>query len=469
VTAAPPRDAAAADRAAYGKSLRGAVPRSSHAGWDPGSNRPDPVTLLERQAAPRVPELVPIRYERMLPTPMTFFRGAAYVMASDLATTPATGIRVQLSGDAHLSNFGGFGTPERDLVFDLNDFDETLPGPWEWDIKRLAVSLELAGRDLGFPRHRRQENVRTAVARYREDIRRLAGMNALEVWYERTRAADLEALAHARLSAKDAKRVKTRLARARQKGSERAFEKLRCTTNGDGPRIGADPPLLVPVADLLEAADAERLQEAMGQVLRAYRSSLPNDRKRLFDRFEFADMARRVGGVGSVGTRCWAVLMVGRDGGEPLFLQAKEAERSVLEPFAGKSRFDNQGQRVVEGQRLIQGSADIFLGWLRTTGIDGRQRDFYIRQLWDWKVSAQVETMNASVLGDYGALCASTLARAHARSGDAMAIGAYLGSGHAFDSALADFAAAYADQTERDHRALVDAADNGRVEGSAVG
>ena len=468
MTGVAPRDATRTERAAFGKSLRAEVPRSSHAQWHPEPDRPDPVALLEQQAVSRVPELVPIRHERMLATPMTFFRGAAYVMASDLATTPVTGLRVQLSGDAHLSNFGGFGTPERDLVFDLNDFDETLPGPWEWDIKRLAASLELAGRDLGFPRQRRQEIVRACVERYREDIRRLAGMKALEVWYQRTRAADIEAVAQARLTAKEARRVKARLARARQKDSDRAFAKLGSTNNGR-PRIAADPPLLVPVGDLLGSADAERLEAAMSKLLRLYRSSLPNDRKRLFDRFDFADMARKVGGVGSVGTRCWALLMIGRDQGEPLFLQAKEAERSVLEPFAGKSRFDNQGQRVVEGQRVIQGSSDIFLGWLRTTGIDGRQRDFYVRQLWDWKVSAQVETMNPAGLAAYGRLCGSTLARAHARSGDAIAIGAYLGSGRAFDGALADFAEAYADQTERDHRALMDAADNGRVEGSAGG
>jgi uncharacterized protein (DUF2252 family) len=392
---------------------------------------------------------------------MTFFRGAAYVMASDLTTTPATGFHVQLSGDAHLSNFGGFATPDRDLVFDLNDFDETLPGPWEWDVKRLATSVELAGRDRALGRQRRHAVVGRTLEAYREAMRQYAGMPALEVWYSRIRVAELEEHARGSLDAVEARRIGDRLAKARKKDSARAFAKL-ATTNGGG-RINADPPLVLPIADLMEAGQADRLMASMRQVLRSYKRSLPPAQRQLFERYEFADMARKVGGIGSVGTRCWIILLLGADQREPLFLQAKEAEASVLEPFVGASSFKNSGQRVVEGQRLIQGSSDVFLGWLRTKGLDGKERDFYVRQMWDWKISADLEAMSNKTFELYAALCGRTLARAHARSGDAVAIGAYLGSGRPFDNAVADFAVAYADQTERDHEALTEAVVNGRV------
>jgi uncharacterized protein (DUF2252 family) len=467
VTKLPVPALAPAERAARAKALRAEVPRSSHAEWDPPPDRSDPVVLLEQQAQTRVSELVPIRYRRMIQSPMTFFRGAAYVMASDLTTTPATGWNVQLSGDAHLSNFGGFATPERDLVFDLNDFDETLPGPWEWDVKRLAASVELAGRDRAVGRTRRQGVVSGTVASYRQAMRDYASMPALEVWYSRIRVAELEEQARDSLSRDEAKRIGARLAKARQKDSARAFAKL-ATTNGGG-RIHADPPLVVPIADLMGSDQADELTAAMGQVLRAYRRSLAPAQRQLFDRYEFADMARKVGGIGSVGTRCWILLLLGTDQREPLFLQAKEAETSVLEPFVGASSFKNHGQRVVEGQRLIQGSSDIFLGWLRTTGLDGKERDFYVRQMWDWKVSADVGGMSTEAFELYARLCGRTLARAHARSGDAVAIGAYLGSGRAFDKAVAEFAVAYADQTERDHEALTEAVVNGRVTAAEAG
>ena len=451
-----------AERAARGKELRAEAPRSSHAEWEPPPERPDPVTLLEEQAKSRVPDLLGIRYQRMAASPFTFFRGAAYVMASDLSTTPSTGLRVQLSGDAHLSNFGGFATPERELVFDQNDFDETLPGPWEWDVKRLAASLELAGRDRALSSGQRRALVDDAVGEYRTAIRRYSTMTALDLWYEQTRAAEVEAEVSGRLEAAEAVRIASKLAKAKQKDSARAFAKLGHSMNGRG-RITADPPLVLPIADLMGPDDAHELGEKMRELLGVYRKSLSHAYRQLIDRYEFADMARKVSGVGSVGTRCWILLMIGRDQREPLFLQAKEAERSVLEPFAGKSRFDNQGQRVVEGQRLIQGSSDIFLGWLRTTGLDGQTRDFYVRQLWDWKLSADVERMSDTALGLYARLCGSTLARAHARSGDAIASGAYLGSGRAVDKALGAFAVAYADQTERDYKVLTDAIESGRI------
>jgi uncharacterized protein (DUF2252 family) len=448
----------AAERAAHGKGLRSDVPRSSHAGWHPSTDRPDPVAVLEDESTARVPELVPIRYERMLATPFTFFRGAAAVMAADLASTPMTGLAAQLCGDAHLSNFGGFGTPERELVFDLNDFDETLPGPWEWDIKRLATSMELAGRDRGVDPQERAAIVRDSVARYRGAIRTLAGMHGLDLWYMRITADDVGRLARERLGEREARRLVERMgSKARRKDRSRAFEKLAYTSNGGHPRITADPPLVVPIGDLMPPEQADSLEDRMRQLLRDYGASLPYASRRLIERYELVDMARKVGGIGSVGTRCWVLLLTGHDHGDPLFLQAKEAEPSVIEPYARKSRFRNEGQRVVEGQRLIQGASDILLGWLRTTGIDGVARDFYVRQLWDWKLSAAVERMDATGLAVYGELCGITLARAHARSGDATAIGAYLGSGRAFDNALAEFADAYADQTESDHRALLEA------------
>ncbi|HKG02866.1 MAG TPA: DUF2252 domain-containing protein [Conexibacter sp.] len=451
------------DRAARGKAARTAAPRSSHADWLAPADRPDPVALLEAQAASRVPELVPIRYGRMSASPFAFFRGAAAVMASDLAGSPNSGIGVQLCGDAHLSNFGGFASPERELVFDLNDFDETLPGPWEWDLKRLAASVAVAAREHGLPRRRRRSIVGGTARGYREAMRALADRRTLDVWYARVDEQELARQVRALNGKAALARFERGTARARHKDSTRAFAKLVQRVDGH-PRIAADPPLIVPLRDLLPHEQAADYEAGMAKLIAAYRATLPADRRVLLDRFQFADMAHKVVGVGSVGTRAWILLMLGRDDEDPLFLQCKEAQTSVLAPYAGASRFANQGRRVVEGQRLMQATSDIFLGWIRTTGLDGRERDFYVRQLWDWKVSADVEAMEPETLAAYGRLCGGTLARAHARCGDAIAIAAYLGSGDACDRAIADYSEAYAEQNERDHQALVDAIDSGRIE-----
>jgi len=452
-----------AERAATGKQARARSPRSSHGAWEAAADRPDPIALLEQQARTRVPELVPIRHGRMAVSPFAFFRGAAAIMAADLAGTPTSGIRVQCCGDAHLSNFGGFASPERELVFDLNDFDETLPGPWEWDLKRLVASVAVAAREAGLPRRERRRLVREAARGYREATRALAGWRTLDVWY--ARIDEREIAQHvATLNGKGARaRFEHGTAKAKRKDSTRAFAKLAQRVDGE-PRIAPDPPLIVPLRDMLPPDQAADWRAEMIHLISAYRATLPIDRRVLLDRFRFADIAHKVVGVGSVGTRAWILLMLGRDDEDPLFLQCKEAQTSVLAPYAGASRFANQGRRVVEGQRLMQAASDIFLGWVHTTGLDGRERDFYVRQLWDWKVSADVAAMEPETLAVYGRLCGATLARAHARCGDAVAIAAYLGAGDALDRALADFAEAYADQNERDHAALLDAIDSGRLE-----
>jgi uncharacterized protein (DUF2252 family) len=457
-TAPPPP----ADRAARGKDARTAAPRSSHATWVTPPERPDPVALLEAQAASRVPDLVPIRYGRMSASPFAFYRGAAAVMASDLAHSPSSGIRVQLCGDAHLSNFGGFASPERDLVFDLNDFDETLPGPWEWDVKRLAASVAVAAREREWPRRERRAIVRATVSSYREAMRELAGAPTLDVWYSRIDEHELGRQIRARAGEDELTRFRRGTAKAKRKDSTRAFAKLTHRVNGE-PRIASDPPLIVPLREMLPEREADDFEAGMRDLIATYRATLPIDRRVLLDRFRFVDMAHKVVGVGSVGTRAWILLMLGRDDEDPLFLQCKEAQASVLAPHAGASRFSNQGRRVVEGQRLMQAASDIFLGWIRVTGMDGRLRDFYVRQLWDWKTSADVESMDAAGLAAYGALCGATLARAHARCGDAVAISAYLGSSDACDRAIAGYADAYAEQNERDHQALLDAIASGRV------
>ncbi len=432
--------------------------------FDPPPNRPDPVTLLEQQAVWRVPELVPVRYGRMLVSPFTFFRGAALPMATDLATTPNSGLTVQACGDAHLSNFGVYASPERRLMFDVNDFDETLPGPWEWDVKRLAASLEVATRGNGFPGKQRHEIVMAAVARYRMAMRRFAGMRNLDLWYAHAELDELQAQMGSMLDARQRKTITKSMAKARTRDSLQAFDKL-CRVVDGRPRIVADPPLLVPLADLAgDQGDGTGLEMQLDPLIAKYRRTLETDRRYLLEQFAFTDIARKVVGVGSVGTRCWIVLMLGRDESDPLFLQVKEAERSVLSAFAGASKYTNQGQRVVAGQRLMQASSDIFLGWQRTeAGLDGRPRDFYVRQLRDWKFSADIETMIPSGLRLYGELCGWTLARAHARSGDRIAIASYLGGGDAFDRAIAEFSAAYADQNERDYAALENAAASGRI------
>jgi uncharacterized protein (DUF2252 family) len=432
--------------------------------FDPPPDRPDPVSLLEQQAASRVPELVPVRYGRMLVSPFTFFRGAALGMATDLAGTPSSGLTVQACGDAHLSNFGIFASPERRLVFDINDFDETLPGPWEWDIKRLAASLEVAARGNACTRPERREIVLSCITRYRTAMRRFAGMTNLDVWYAHAELDELQAQYQSLLDARQRKAVETDAAKAMTRDSMQAFSKLTHIVDAK-PRIIASPPLIVPLADLLSAeADSTGVEQQLTGLLASYRRTLATDRRHLLGQFEYVDTARKVVGVGSVGTRCWIVLLLGRDQEDPLFLQVKEAQRSVLAPFAGASRYTNQGQRVVAGQRLMQASSDIFLGWQRVpAGLDGVARDFYVRQLRDWKLSIDIETMLPQGMRIYGELCGWTLARAHARSGDRIAIAAYLGGGDVFDQAITRFAAAYADQTERDHAALAEAAKSGRI------
>ena len=453
-----------ADRAARGKAARAEVPRDSHAAFEPPPDRPDPIGLLEQQARTRVPELVPVRWGRMSVSPFTYFRGAALPMASDLAVTPVSGLAVQACGDAHLSNFGVFGSAERRLVFDVNDFDETLPGPWEWDVKRLAASLEVAARGNGFSGKQRREIILAAVGRYRQAMRDFAGMTNLDVWYAHVDVDQLRAQFDSQLKARQRKVVDKGLATARTRDSMQAVAKLTRIVDGR-PRIISDPPLVVPIDELIPAdTDRAAIEGQLRRLIAGYRRTLETDRRYLLEQFEFCDMARKVVGVGSVGTRCWIVLMLGRDDADPLFLQVKEAETSVLSRFVGASKYTNQGQRVVAGQRLMQASSDIFLGWQRTeAGLDGQPRDFYVRQLRDWKFSVDIETMVPAGLRLYGALCGWTLARAHARSGDRIAIAAYLGGSDVFDRAVTQFAAAYADQNERDHQSLLDAVASGRI------
>jgi uncharacterized protein (DUF2252 family) len=468
VTPAPPRGSdgngkvphlSLGERAARGKAERAEVPRSVHGEWSAHSARRDPTELLEEQAASRVPELVPIRYGRMLVSPFTFYRGAAYLMAADLAGTQRTGLRVQLCGDAHLSNFGGFASPDRRLVFDVNDFDETLPGPFEWDLKRLVASFAVAGRDLGFSVKQRRAVNMSVTGAYREAMRGLASMTTFDLWYSRVDAESLLAEFRSAASAQRRKLMEKNIAKTRAKDSLRAFSKLTTIVDGE-PRIRSDPPLIVPIEDL---AGGEDIEEFARNVNRGYRRTLQGDRRHLLERFRYVHAARKVVGVGSVGTRAWIMLMVGRDNDDPLFLQLKEAQPSVLEPFLGKSQYTNHGQRVVEGQRLMQAASDIMLGWHRVTGLDGVKRDFYFRQLWDEKGSVIIEGMRPRELSAYAEICGRALARGHARSGDAVAITAYLGSGDTMDKALADFAELYADQNELDYAALTTAVKTGRI------
>ena len=453
-----------AERAERGKEARVAVPRESHAVFDPAPGRADPIGLLEEQAKSRVPELVPIRRGRMMVSPFTYYRGAALPMASDLATTPVSGLAVQACGDAHLSNFGVFGSAERRLVFDVNDFDETTPGPWEWDVKRLAASMEVAARGNGFSGKDRREIVMATVAGYRQAMRGFAKMTNLDVWYAHADLDQLKAQFGSQLKARQRKMVDQGMAKARTRDSMQEVAKLTHLVDGR-PEITADPPLIVPVADLLpKQADQKAFAAQVTDLLGKYRRTLETDRRYLLEQYQYAGMARKVVGVGSVGTRCWIVLMLGRDDSDPLFLQVKEAEASVLSRFVGASKYNNMGQRVVAGQRLMQASSDIFLGWQRAeAGLDGKQRDFYVRQLRDWKYSIAIEALVPRGMRIYGQLCGWTLARAHACSGDRIAIAAYLGGSDAFDQAITRFAGTYADQNEIDHKALVDAVASGRL------
>src|SRR5216683_870060 len=460
------RLATPAERAAKGRQLRTEVPRSSHADFEPSAARPDPVDMLASQSASRLADLIPIRYGRMLSSPFSYFRGSALPMAYDLSGTPATGFAVQLCGDAHLGNFGLFGSTERRLVFDINDFDETLPGPWEWDVKRLAASLEIAARENRIVKRDRLAMVRAAAARYRIAMRMFGGQSNLEVFYASADAGEIQRRLRNRLTSRQRATLAKGAAKARTRDSMQALGKL--TRIADGrPRIVADPPLVVPLSSLLPAdTDRSGIEKLLIDTVDSYKRTLSGDRRYLLDQYrhELADVARKVVGVGSVGTRCWIMLMLGRDTADPLFLQMKEAGPSVLAEYAGRSRFENQGQRVVEGQRLMQAASDMFLGWHRMNPApDGVTRDFYIRQLRDWKLSLDTQVMTASGLSAYGEVCAWTLARAHARSGDRIAIAAYLGSSDSFDKAIAEFAAAYADQNERDYAALGEAAASGRI------
>ncbi|TQL60029.1 uncharacterized protein (DUF2252 family) [Oryzihumus leptocrescens] len=451
-----------ADRSARGKDARKRVPLESHADPGTGSGRLDPVTLLEGQAGSRVPELVPVRYGRMLVSPFTFYRGAALVMAADLARTPASGFDVQACGDAHLSNFGVYASPERRMVFDVNDFDETYPGPWEWDVKRLVASLAVAGRDNGFSAKKRRMVCVDATEAYRTAMREFAGQPNLAVWYASLDVDQFMTQYSDQISAKQLARAQENVAKARTKDNLQAFSKL--TTMVDGQRrIISDPPVLVPIEELVPGEPADNLYAALRVVIAGYRDTLQPDRRVLLDQFRMVQVARKVVGVGSVGTRAWVILMLGRDDRDPLFLQAKEAQPSVLEPYLNGPTYGNQGYRVVSGQHLMQASSDIFLGTGTVVGIDAQNRDFYVRQLRDGKGSADVERMVPSGMRAYAQMCGWTLARAHARSGDRIGIAAYLGSSDRFAQAVADFAESYADQNEADFHALEEAERAGRI------
>jgi uncharacterized protein (DUF2252 family) len=474
-TALPP-----ADRAARGKAARSELPRDSHAGFRPAADRPDPVSLLESQGTSRIPELLPIRYGRMLASPFAFFRGAALLMANDLAATPVSGLTVQTCGDAHLSNFGMFASPERRLVFDINDFDETLPGPWEWDVKRLAASAEAAARGNGFDAGERREIVVAAVARYRRTMRGLARMGEVEAWQSPAEVDELRQDYQAILGRRERRLADADLARARDRAGLHSLDKLIRVVPGRVTRKArkakadvetvktgelrfvTDPPLLVPLADLPDDEASNGLEAQLNGIMANYRRTLEWDRRFLIGKYQVADMARKVVGIGSVGMRCWVILLTGRDLQDRLFLQIREAVPSVLSGFLGSSPYPSHGERVVAGQRLMQAASDVFLGWHPTRSV--LAQDYYVRQLHDWKFSLAVEDMDPRAMRTYAELCGQTLARAHARSGDRIAIAAYLGKSSVFDQAVADFAADYAAQNERDHASLAAAVESGRVE-----
>ncbi len=445
-----------AERQERGRAARKAAPRSSHGEWSPAADRPDPVETLAAQDANRLDFLVPIRHQRMGASAFTFYRGTAAIMAGDLAGTPDSGISAQLSGDAHLSNFGGFASPERTLVFDANDFDETLPGPWEWDLKRLAASLVVAGRHLGLARKDVRKVAADSVESYRTEMHKLAAMTGLDVWYDSIPAADIRAL----LTGKSERKAFDKsVKKAHRRSSLRAFKKLAETVDGR-PRIRNDPPLLIPLRDLPKQFDREKGAEIVRASYEDYHKTISPELQTLLDGYELVDVALKVVGVGSVGTRCFAALFIGRDKNDPLFLQIKEADSAVLESVLPSSPYGSHGRRVVEGQRLMQSFGDIFLGW-SSGRID--QRDYYWRQLKDMKLSANIDSMESKVLKQYAGLCGAILARAHARSGDRVAIAAYLGKSKTFVDALTRFAETYADQAEADYGAFRVAIDSGRL------
>ena len=451
------------ERAALGKAARREVPRSSHAVFEPGGHRLDPIELLERQADVRVPELVPIRYGRMLASPFTFYRGAALIMAADLAETPRSGFMAQCCGDAHLSNFGLYASPERRLVFDINDFDETLPGPWEWDVKRLAVSMLIAARNNGFPVKSQERIVLGTVEEYRTRMAEFATMRNLEVWYTRFEIEELMPQLRSQVGSKMRKRLDKVVAKAVETRSPaRVREAFRRSRRSTPHRLR--PPLIVRLDDIADAAERARVRADLERLVRDYSLTIQHECRALLEQFRLVDLARKVVGVGSVGTGAWIALLLGRDGQDPLVLQIKEAQLSVLEEFVGASEYRNSGERVVAGQRTMQASSDIFLGWLTVErSLYGGARDCYVRQLRDWKGSLVIEAMDPRALSIYGDLCAATLAHAHARSGDRIAIAAYLGRGDAFDRAILSFSEAYAEQNDRDYEALVHAVETGRV------
>jgi uncharacterized protein (DUF2252 family) len=436
-----------ARRRSLAKQLRASAPRSSHAAWEPSAVRADPVEILLAQDRTRLSQLVPVRHARMSESPFAFFRGSAEVMAADLVDTPTTGLTVQLCGDAHLANFGSYASPERRQVFDINDFDETLPGPWEWDVKRLATSVVLAARDNGFDDQVAGGAAVRAASAYRLAMSRFAGENALDVWYAQ---ASIDLIARVAVRAAGRRQLREFEARAKRRTSQRLLSRLTETVDGRR-RFRSDPPLLVPLRDLETVLDPATLQSQIRQSLAAYAASLHAEHRHLLSRFRLVDMALKVVGVGSVGTRCVAVLLEGVDHGEPLVLQAKEAAGSVLEAYLPASVYAHHGERVIQGQRLIQATSDIFLGWSGT----GSGPDFYWRQLQDRKGSVVVANLRPSLLGSYAGLCGWTLAHAHARSGDAVSIAAYLGSGPCFDEAMRNFALSYAAQAENDHARFV--------------
>jgi uncharacterized protein (DUF2252 family) len=442
------------ERAAIGRAARARVPRSAHGEWSPGPTRADPGELLGDQEGSRLADLVPLRRERMLSSPFAFYRGAAAIMAADLATGPDSGLRVQACGDAHLENFGGFASPDRAMVFDVNDFDETNPGPFEWDVKRLAASFEIAARARDLTPKTARSLVLSTVRTYREAMGRFAEMSNLGVWYSRLDATTLVERFQEEMTPSEVKRFQSAVTKAQGKDSLKALGKLATFVDGEY-RIRSDPPVLVPIRELYPTLEADQVLSLLQESFRAYRASLQPDRRHLLEAYRVVDFARKVVGVGSVGSRSWVALLIGKDDKDPLFLQVKEAEASVLEPYTEQSVYDHHGQRVVEGQRLLQAASDILLGWVRAIGIDGIERDFYVRQMWDWKVSADVETMVPKLLGLYAQMCGWTLARGHARSGDRVAIAAYLGSKDVFDRAMADFASAYADQNQHDYDSVV--------------
>ncbi len=457
--AAPTEPAARAER---GAGARRRAPRSSHAEWKPSSDRPDPVAILEAQATSRVPELVPLRHGRMAVSPFTFYRGGAAIMAADLAAATPSGLDVQLCGDAHLANFGGFNSPERDLIFDLNDFDETLPGPFEWDVKRLVASFEVAARALGFDAGQRAGVLTLATRTYRQTLREFATKGNLDIWYSKMDIVSATLLWGGEAGKRELRTLRRTVEKAESKNNLKAFSRLTRVVDGRL-EIVPDPPLVVPVEDLFGEMGAEEMERFLKAAMERYRDTLAPERRELFERYRYVHLARKVVGVGSVGTRCWIALFVGRDELDPLFLQIKEAQPSVLEDFAGASEFAQHGERVVVGQRLMQAASDVLLGWVRIKSPDGVERDFYIRQLWDAKASANLDVMSLAGRSIYAQMCGWTLARAHARSGDPIELGAYLGGGDTFDRAICGFSRAYADQNELDHRAFLDAIASGRV------